>query len=519
MSTAKIERYEIQREIGRGGMAIVYLARDPQHARAVAIKVLPKEFMFSPKFRARFEREAKVMISLQIPGIVPVYDYGDYEGQSYLVMHYMAGGSLTDRLLRGPLSLAESAAILDGIAPALDEAHRRKMIHRDLKPGNVLFDESNRPYLADFGVVKLSEGYSMTITTQGGIVGTPAYMSPEQVMGKDELDGRSDVYALGVILYQMLSGQVPYHSETPMGQAMMHVVEPLPDIRTVRSDLPAEAQAIIAKALAKNREDRYPTAGALAAAVRNLAGKMGAAAPPPKPKRDRKLPIAAVLLAALALFCFLSVGAGAAFMLLTGSDDATATATLIAPTVMQENTAARAVTVGAPETAAILMPGGSNDSGSVDSELQGALESAPTLRATGTDTGAGSADEIVPSATRSATNTRPAAAPSGPTATSQPSGNTPQPPTNTPLPPTNTPEPAPTSAPPTNTPVPPTNTPAPPTNTPVPPTNTPVPPTNTPFPAPTITPTNTPFPLPTSTFFLPTSTPFVFPTQTPGLVD
>jgi serine/threonine-protein kinase len=131
-------------------MAIVYLARDPDRSRAVAIKVLPREFMFSPKFRARFEREAKVMISLQIPGIVPVYDFGEYEGQSYLVMHYMVGGGLDEKLLGGPISLAESSEILSYISPALDEAHRRKMIHRDLKPGNVLFDESNRAYLADF---------------------------------------------------------------------------------------------------------------------------------------------------------------------------------------------------------------------------------------------------------------------------------------------------------------------------------------------------------------------------------
>jgi serine/threonine protein kinase len=503
LSTPRIERYEIQREIGRGGMAIVYLARDPERARAVAIKVLPREFMFSPKFRARFEREAKVMTSLQIPGIVPVYDFGEYEGQSYLVMQYMVGGGLNERLLGGPLSLAESSDILNYISPALDEAHRRKMIHRDLKPGNILFDEANRAYLADFGVVKLTEGQSITITTQGGIVGTPAYMSPEQVMGKDELDGRSDVYALGVILYQMLSGHVPYKSDTPMGQAMMHIVEPLPELRTIRPDLPEETQTIVATAMAKNKEDRYPTAQALAAAVGSLAARSGAAAAVPVPKSKNKFPIALLLVGLLVVLCFISVGAGAAYIISNGGDqDATSTATLETLTDTPDTETKMVVTMEAPSTAAIILPGGLTRTRSSDLDAQGASGILPTLRATSGGVGADANGTQESAPTQMATNTRPQDAPSGPTLTSQPATSTPE------LPPlaTNTPEPPPPA---TNTPEPATNTPEPPTNTPEPPTDTPEPPTAEP-------PTNTPLPAPTATPF-PTipPTPSQFPTLPP----
>ncbi|MEW5985812.1 MAG: protein kinase [Chloroflexota bacterium] len=270
MPPQTIGRYVIERELGQGGMAVVYLARDPAVGRQVAVKVLPRQFTFDPAFRARFRREAEVIAALEHPAIVPVYDFGEDDGQPYLVMRYMPGGSLADRIRRGPMPLPEAVAILERLAPALDEAHRQGIVHRDLKPGNILFDQYDQPYLADFGIVKLAEGQTTSLTATGGIIGTPAYMSPEQARGNVELDGRSDVYSLGVILFEMLTGTVPYHNDTPMGLAMMHVLEPVPRIRAVKPDLPVGCEGVIGRALAKERTERYPTAGALAAAVMSV---------------------------------------------------------------------------------------------------------------------------------------------------------------------------------------------------------------------------------------------------------
>src|SRR5574341_1685634 len=196
MASYSIGRYQIRAELGRGGMATVYHALDPRFEREVAIKVLPREFLHDPRFRARFEREARAIAALQHPAIVPVHDFGEQDGQPYLVMRYMPGGSLADRIQRGPLSLSEAARILSHLAPALDAAHRRGLIHRDLKPGNILFDEYDNPYLSDFGIVKIVEE-SAHLTGTGGLVGTPAYMSPEQAGGGREVDYRSDLVRAG----------------------------------------------------------------------------------------------------------------------------------------------------------------------------------------------------------------------------------------------------------------------------------------------------------------------------------
>lgn len=267
----KIGRYEVISEIGHGGMAVVYLAFDPNVGRQVAIKVIARQFTADPIFRSRFRREAEVIAKLEYPAIVPIYDFGEYDGQPYLVMRYMAAGSLADRIERGPLPLPETARILERLAPAMDEAHSKGIIHRDLKPGNILFDLRDQPYLCDFGIVKLAEGQTTSLTARGLAVGTPAYMSPEQVLGQEKLDGRSDVYALGAILFQMLTGRQPYQSDTPMGMAMMHVVEPPPIILEAKPDLPPGCQTVINRAMAKDREERYPTAAALAAALSELA--------------------------------------------------------------------------------------------------------------------------------------------------------------------------------------------------------------------------------------------------------
>jgi eukaryotic-like serine/threonine-protein kinase len=269
-----IGRYEIERELGRGGMAIVFLARDPLMDRPVAVKVLPRQFTFDPNFRARFKREAQVVARLQHPAIVTVYDFGEQGDQLYLVMAYLRGGSLHDRLRGGPLPLAECARILGELAPALDAAHQQGMIHRDLKPGNILFDQWDRPYLADFGIAKLIAGSDTDLTPAGGLIGTPAYMSPEQALALKELDGRSDLYALGVIFFQMVTGRIPFTADTPMGIALKHISEPVPLVTVDNPSLPPTAQAVIERAMAKEPDDRYGTAGELATAVRELAGHL-----------------------------------------------------------------------------------------------------------------------------------------------------------------------------------------------------------------------------------------------------
>ena len=220
MEPEKIGRYEIKAELGRGGMATVYQAYDPRFEREVAIKVLPREMLHDPQFRTRFEREAKTIAMLEHPSIVPVYDFGEEDGQPYFVMRYMTGGSLSDRLKRGPVPVAEAASLFQRLAPALDEAHIKGIVHRDLKPGNILFDQYGDPYISDFGIAKLAQ--SQTNVTGSAIVGTPAYMSPEQAQG-ETIDGRSDIYGMGVILFEMLSGRQPYQGDTPMSVVVKHI--------------------------------------------------------------------------------------------------------------------------------------------------------------------------------------------------------------------------------------------------------------------------------------------------------
>ena len=249
MIPKNIDRYEITRELGRGGMATVYQAFDPRFKREVAVKVLPPEFLHDPKFQARFEREAQTIAALEYPGIVPVYDFGEdvESGQLYIVMRLMTGGSLADRLAQGPLHLAETARIFSQLAPALDKAHTKGIIHRDLKPGNILFDADHNPYISDFGIVKLAEATSTF--TGSGVIGTPAYMSPEQARGNKSIDGRSDIYALGCILFTLLTGTQPYQADTPMGVVVKHITEPPPRILDSRPDLPPGIDAAIRKAV------------------------------------------------------------------------------------------------------------------------------------------------------------------------------------------------------------------------------------------------------------------------------
>jgi len=260
MEPQKFGRYEIRAEIGRGGMATVYHAYDPRFEREVALKVLPREMLHDPQFRTRFEREAKTIAMLEHPAIVPVYDFGEEDGQPYFVMRYMTGGSLTNRMKIGPLTIQEVANLFGCLAPALDEAHAKGIIHRDLKPGNILFDQYGEPYISDFGIAKIAA--TQANVTGSAILGTPAYMSPEQAQGEG-IDGRSDIYSLGVILFELLTGQQPYHGDTPMSVVVKHITDPVPNILAVKPDLPPAMEAIIEKAMAKDRDQRFPTVKAL----------------------------------------------------------------------------------------------------------------------------------------------------------------------------------------------------------------------------------------------------------------
>jgi serine/threonine protein kinase len=266
MAQEKFGRYEIKSEIGRGGMATVFHAYDPRFERDVAIKVLPHAFLHDPQFRVRFDREAKTIALLEHPAIVPVYDFGEESEQPYIVMRYMSGGSLSDRIKQGPLSPEEASQIITRLAPALDAAHARGIIHRDLKPGNILFDQYGNAFLSDFGIARMASSPGSATLTQGAILGTPAYMSPEQIQG-GEIDGRSDLYSLGVILYEMISGSQPYQSETPGKVMMMHVLEPVPQITKVKSDVPPAIDAVIEKSMAKDPNQRFSTAAEAAAAL------------------------------------------------------------------------------------------------------------------------------------------------------------------------------------------------------------------------------------------------------------
>lgn len=263
-----IGRYEVIEELGQGGMAMVYLARDPYIKRQVAVKVLPRQFTFDPEFRGRFQREAEVIAALEHGSIVPVYDFGEHDGQPFLVMRYMSGGTLEGRLSTGPLPIPEIVTIFERVGAAVDYAHSKGVIHRDIKPGNILFDSQGGICLSDFGIAKIAEATAAFTGT--GIIGTPAYMAPEQAQG-EKLDGRSDIYSLGVVLFQCLSGELPFKANTPMGVAVAHITEPVPSLLARRADLPRGFEEVIRKTLDKDPAKRYQTASELARAIDNAA--------------------------------------------------------------------------------------------------------------------------------------------------------------------------------------------------------------------------------------------------------
>jgi serine/threonine-protein kinase len=259
--------YRIVGPLGRGGMAAVYRAHDPVLEREVALKVLPPEFLHDPAFAERFRQEARVAARLEHPNVVPVHAFGIDEGRPWMAMRLLDGGSLSARLDGGPLPPTQAAAVLRDVAAALDYAHARGVVHRDVKPANVLLDSAGRAYLADFGIARLVEGSSVATAT-GMLQGTPSYMAPEQALG-EKVGPAADVYALGVMAFECLTGRVPYTGTTPVAVLMKHVHEPVP--APLPGELPPPLGDTLRRALAKRPHERWPTPGAFAAALEQAA--------------------------------------------------------------------------------------------------------------------------------------------------------------------------------------------------------------------------------------------------------
>jgi serine/threonine protein kinase len=266
-------KYKVTEHLGRGGMAEVYKGYREDLDRTVAIKLMHSFLVAEQDFLFRFKREARAMAKMRHPNIVSVYDFDVYgENTYYLVMEYIGGGTLKEKLTdlaeRGErLPLTESIRIALEVANALTYAHQRDMVHRDIKPANIMLDEFGKAVLTDFGIVKLVGGQSMAYTATGALIGTPAYMSPEQALGKPG-DGRSDLYSLGVLLFQMVAGQLPFAADTPLAVVMKHVNEPVPLPIAFNPDVPLGLQEIIVKAMAKDPDERFQSAAEMATALR-----------------------------------------------------------------------------------------------------------------------------------------------------------------------------------------------------------------------------------------------------------
>jgi hypothetical protein len=272
-------RYEIQELLGQGGMSAVYKANDPNLRRVVAVKLIHSHLSDDPEFVRRFEEEAAAVASLRHPNIIQVFDFNNDEDTFYIVFEFIPGETLQDyqtRIVKAgrQVPLAQSLMLSMNVADALAYAHERSVIHRDVKPANVMINVHNQAILMDFGLVKIAGGDSHTAT--GAVMGTARYMSPEQIRG-ERVDERTDIYSLGVMMYEMAAGRPPFHADSALTLMMMHVNDPVPDLREVRPDVPTAFVQVISKALAKDREDRFQSAGELAKALRSL-GPDGAGA-------------------------------------------------------------------------------------------------------------------------------------------------------------------------------------------------------------------------------------------------
>jgi serine/threonine protein kinase len=286
-------RYRIEAPLGQGGMSAVYRATDPNLRRTVAIKLIHSHLASDPEFVRRFEEEAAAVARLRHPNIIQVFDFNHDGATYYMVLEYLPGHTLLEKLeqanqQRQLLSLTETLSIMVPLCEAVAYAHQQGMIHRDLKPANVMINPQGQPILMDFGIAKIVGGESMTAT--GGVIGTVAYMSPEQIRGQKP-DNRADIYALGIILYQMISGRLPFQGENTAATMMQHLNAPVPDARQFNQTVPAALVAVIQKALTKEAAQRYQSAAEMAMALRQITGDAAAtrftSAPPTVPNQQR----------------------------------------------------------------------------------------------------------------------------------------------------------------------------------------------------------------------------------------
>jgi hypothetical protein len=258
-----LDSYRLVDQIGQGGMSTVHRAIDTRTQQEVAVKALAPTISSDKRFVRRFRREADLLFRLRHPNIVPVTDYGESKGVVYLVMPLVLGDTLSDRLIQQRISVQDLSRWVSQVSDALQFAHDQGVIHRDIKPANVMINRTGNALLTDFGLARLAEGsHSLTGSM---LMGTPGYISPEQGRGQT-IDARSDQYALGVILYQIAAGRLPFEGENPMSTVLMHIQEPLPPIRRFNKDVSPALERVIAKVLAKDPDDRFPNVAALNAA-------------------------------------------------------------------------------------------------------------------------------------------------------------------------------------------------------------------------------------------------------------
>jgi serine/threonine-protein kinase len=282
------ERYRLDERLGAGAMSEVWRATDLELERLVAIKLLGRDA--DP---ARFEREARSAAALGHPNIVQVFDYGTHESRPFMVLEYLPGGTLDERLTPGEvLPDEETAVIARDIAAGLAHAHGRGLVHRDLKPGNILFDSEGRAKIADLGIARMSG--AGTLTEAGTVLGTAAYISPEQARGEPATPA-SDVYSFGVVVFLLLTGRLPFESSDPMELVRMHLNEPAPPVEAFRSDAPARLESLAAAAMAKDARDRPPDGAALLAELEPTAAATTVLAPPQATQTTHVVPAAAAV--------------------------------------------------------------------------------------------------------------------------------------------------------------------------------------------------------------------------------
>ncbi len=275
--------YRIISQVGKGGMATVYKAYQSSMDRNVAIKVLPRQLAESAEFAARFQQEARIIARLEHPHILPVFDFGESDGVTYFVMRYLEAGTLKTKMEAGPLSLSEIDRLFTQLAEALNYAHGHGIIHRDLKPANALIDGDGNLFLTDFGIAKLLESASPRLTQTDAILGTPAYISPEQAKA-ETVNQRSDIYSLGIILYEMVTGSVPFVADTPLAVILKHISDPLPPPSILKKDIPESIEQVILKALAKEPDNRYATAAEFLSTWKRALEEKETAPHTPEPK-------------------------------------------------------------------------------------------------------------------------------------------------------------------------------------------------------------------------------------------